>query len=123
MTARKASRSASSGVMSLKTIPGLGKSGMSRMWLVRSRVAWSFMAPPYHIGEPGRARPRRQRREVVEGVAGDVVLADLEVEIGPGRLAGHPDRADHVALLHDGADRRPVLAVVGVDGGVPVAVR
>src|SRR5262249_42735687 len=39
MAARKASLSASRGVMSLKRMPGLGKSGMSRMCRFRSLMA------------------------------------------------------------------------------------
>src|SRR5215467_2208178 len=44
IAARKASASASSGVMSRKRIPGFGKSGMSRMWRRRSLMVSRFSA-------------------------------------------------------------------------------
>ena len=47
---RKASTSASSGVMSLKTTPGLGKSGMSRRW-DRSHDASVTIGPGYGGGD------------------------------------------------------------------------
>src|SRR5262245_28115791 len=41
MVSRNAAGSASKGVISLKRMPGLGKSGMSRIYLVRS-ITWSI---------------------------------------------------------------------------------
>src|SRR5437660_502376 len=114
----KASRSASSGVMSRKMIPGLGKSGMSRM-----RRRRSIMRSLYHIRAPRRRSARGQRRQVEERVAGDVVLAHLEVEVRARGLAAAPDRRDDLPLAHLGARPHAVLAVVRVDGRVALVVR
>src|SRR3989454_7921097 len=102
--------------MSRKTMPGLGKSGMSRM---RSRS--SIMPSLYHIRAPQR-RPRGERGQVEERVAGDVVLAHLEVEVRPRGLAGLPDQRDDLPLADRRARVHPVLAIVRVDRRVAVVV-
>src|SRR5206468_11678845 len=114
--ARKASASASSGVMSRKTMPGLGKSGMSRM-----RRRRSTMPSLYHIHAPVRRPAGGQRRQVAEGLAGDVVLAHLEVEIRARCLAALPDARADIAVATLRARAQPVLALVRV-GGHPADV-
>src|SRR5207247_11280491 len=104
--------------MSRKTMPGLGKSGMSRMWR-RS----SIMPSLYHIRAPQRRPGRGERGQVEERVAGDVVLAHLEVQVRPRGLAGLPDQRDDLSLADRRARVRPVLAIVRVGGGVAVVVR
>src|SRR5437773_7418169 len=104
--------------MSRKTMPGLGKSGMSRMWR-RS----SILPALYHIRAP-RGRPARgERGQVEERVAGDVVPAHLEVEVRPRGLAALADQRDDLPLADLRARARPVLAIVRVDGRVAVVVR
>src|SRR5881396_3608092 len=100
--ARKASASASSG-------------GMSRMQRRRS-----IMPSLYHIHAPVRRPAGGQRRQVEEGIAGDVVLAHLEVEIRARCRAALPDERDDIALADLRARARPVLAIVRVDGRVAV---
>src|SRR6478609_477924 len=109
--------SASSGVMSLNTMPGFGKSGMSRMRLRRSVIG-----PLYHILAPLRRPSAGGRREVEEWIPRHVVLADLEVEVRAGRLPGPPDGRDHLALPHLRAGPDAALLDVRVDGRIAVVV-
>src|SRR5512137_286798 len=96
------------GVMSLKTTPGLGKSGTSRM---AARTAAS-MALSFSTGS-GEEEQRVSR-------AG--ALPDLEVEVGPAAAAGLAHPGDGLA----GPDRGPLLhqqgAAVGVEGHQPALV-
>src|SRR4051794_30784856 len=61
---RKARGSARSGVMSLKTIPGLGKSGMSRMYLARSIAGPSIEWRGYKVSPREATMPPSLRRAV-----------------------------------------------------------
>src|SRR2546428_14098304 len=99
--------------MSRKTMPGLGKSGMSRMWR-RS----SIMPSLYHIRAPQRRPGRGERGQVEERVAGDVVLTHPEVQVRPRGLAGLPDQPADLPLAAPPACVRPVLPLVRRDGSV-----
>src|SRR5437867_8244581 len=107
--------------MSLKTTPGLGKSGMSRMRLRSAESPGSSLAVMpslYHIRPAHGRSPGGPGGEVEEGVAGDVVPPDLEVEVRSRGPSAAPDGGDHLALAHEGARPDPVLPVVRVDGRV-----
>src|SRR5690348_7989179 len=103
--------------MSRKRMPSFGKSGMSRMRLRRS-----IMCLLYHIHVTARRPAGGQRRQVEERVPGDVVLADLEMEVRARCLPRAADDPDHVALADVFSGAPAVLAVVRVDGRVTLVV-
>src|SRR5579862_6453594 len=118
-TARNAVASASSGVMSRKRIPGFGKSGISLMCALRSIIvqappSWSERLPnrgrceqhqPMLASTPVPARwlgPGHllYRRQEEQWIAGNVVFAHLEVQVGAGGMTAVADGADDVAAPH-----------------------
>src|SRR5689334_15077220 len=105
MTLRKSSPCESTGVMSLKTMPGLGKSGTSRMAaLTASSMEFSLS------------------RQEQERVARPRPLAHLEVQVRPGGPPGLADPGHRLAAPHRRPLRHQDLAAVGVDRHQPVVV-
>src|SRR5512143_1884065 len=101
MTRRKSEPSASTGVMSLKTMPFFGKSGMSRM---RERSSFIMAREDITRARPGRgpARHAAASREVEERVPRARPLTHLEVQVRSGRATrlAHPrDRLPRVHAL------------------------
>src|SRR5271155_4192782 len=136
MTAASPRASAISGVKSRNIIPGLGKSGTSRIsffissefivdsiarGIKQSRLRWSTI-----LAAAGRGKADAGRRsglgQIGERILRDVVVAHFEVKVRASRAAGAADLADLLAASDPGTLAHEVALVVCVDRGVIVVV-
>src|SRR6187431_2411284 len=119
---RKASTSASSGVMSLNTTPGLGKSGMSRMWFFNQDDSWGT-APSYLLrdGSPWTAAAPQRRLPFFRGRGGGR-LTGRAVAAGRGRVVGaRAPTGSASPRATEGVSADNAAAAAGVRGGAAAA--
>src|SRR5438132_8120731 len=125
---RKASTSAKRGVMSLKTTPGLGKSGMSRMWSLSQPASFDITStlpldlPPAallpgtgagaataggSVHGNGAGPARHQRRAAV-----------VELAVSPGSGAGPSTGHGRRRCRRERTSRRALAHQAGTDGRI-----